>query len=173
MAAPPPLGLKLQDDAALPPRSSRPSTSAPAEHQEQEYTRPQNQEARPRGEKRHHPALNRASCRTPLDILRGSLTLQNVLEVPKVLLELQLGVGYRPGGNLPDLAPRRVRVVHLHLHPGAPRTTRLYKTHLSGGLHLSLGAVPCYCAVVLLLGGLGLPLKRLTEGTLDPPAGGV
>src|SRR5919112_6297927 len=69
----------------------------------------------PGGEKRHHSALNRASRRTPLDLLRGSLTLQNVLEVAKVLLELQLGVGYRPGGNLPDLAPRRVRVVHLHL----------------------------------------------------------
>ena len=36
-----------------------------------------------------------------------------------------------------------------------------------------MGAVPCYCAVVLLLGGLGLPLEGLAEGALDPPVGGV
>ena len=70
--------LELEyDAAALPPRSSTSAT----EQQEQEYARHQDQEARPRGEQRHHPALNHGRRRTPLYVLRGGLTLQNVFEV--------------------------------------------------------------------------------------------
>ena len=93
--------------------------------------------------------------------------------MPEVLLELELGVGNDPGGHLPDLPPRRVRVVHLDLHPGPSGLARLQEVHLAGGADLSFDGVPRYGAVVFLLGGLGLPLEGLAEGALDPPVGGV
>src|SRR5215210_288307 len=93
-------------------------------------------------------------------------------EVLEVLPHLPLGVRDGVRHDLTGLATGRVGIVHRHLHAGAAGLY-LLEADLAGGHNLALHRVPPDPTVRVHLGGPGLELDALAQGTLYPPVARV
>src|SRR3954469_14366888 len=101
-----------------------------------------------------------------------SSALDDPGEVAEVLVEATLRVGEDIGDGLADGPAGRIGVVHRHLYPRAPRRD-LLETDLAARHDLAVNGVPAYATVGVHLGGPGVELHALAQGSPDLPVAGV